>query len=98
MDTLQENLLRFRGGELLNGILQIAIEGRLDSNSTGRIWLEATQVVAAAKARSVKLDASAIDYCDGSGIGRPSRAVFNAMFLARWASSTTSIPIPSRSK
>ena len=46
----------------------IAIEGRLDSNTTGKIWRQATETVATAKARSVTVDASEIDYCDGSGI------------------------------
>ncbi|HWH76207.1 MAG TPA: MlaE family lipid ABC transporter permease subunit [Candidatus Binatus sp.] len=60
--------MRFRGGEARNGTLNIAIEGRLDSDSTGKIWRQATMAVTGAKARSVKLDASSIDYCDGSGI------------------------------
>jgi phospholipid/cholesterol/gamma-HCH transport system permease protein len=51
-----------------NGLLKLAIAGRLDADSTGRIWRESTRLVAAARAATVDLDASAIDYCDGSGI------------------------------
>jgi phospholipid/cholesterol/gamma-HCH transport system permease protein len=68
MDSSPTNSVRFRGGEKRNGTLNIAIEGRLDSDSTGKIWREATKVVRDAKAHNVKLDAASIDYCDGSGI------------------------------
>jgi len=51
-----------------NGLLKLAIAGRLDADSTGRIWRESTRLVAAARAATVDIDASAIDYCDGSGI------------------------------
>ena len=57
-----------RPGETRDGVLTLAIEGRLDSTSTGKIWLQATQAVVRAKAAKVVLDAAAIDYCDGSGI------------------------------
>jgi len=49
-------------------IFSLAIAGRLDSDTTGKIWRQATETIAAAKARSVIVDASQIDYCDGSGI------------------------------
>jgi phospholipid/cholesterol/gamma-HCH transport system permease protein len=71
-DVMKENLspssVRFRAGAVRDGAVAIAIEGRLDSNTTGRIWRQATETVANAKARSVTVDASQIDYCDGSGI------------------------------
>lgn len=51
-----------------DGVLRLAIDGRLDSDGTGQIWRDATSSVAAAKAASVVLDASGVDYCDGSGI------------------------------
>ena len=51
-----------------NGVLKLVIAGRLDADSTGRIWRESTRSVAAARAATVDLDASAIDYCDGAGI------------------------------
>jgi phospholipid/cholesterol/gamma-HCH transport system permease protein len=50
------------------GILKLIITGRLDADSTGRIWRESTRTVSAARAATVDLDAAAIDYCDGSGI------------------------------
>ena len=68
MEASPINSVRFRGGEKRNGTLNIAIEGRLDSDSTGKIWREATKVVRDAQAPNVKLDAASIDYCDGSGI------------------------------
>jgi phospholipid/cholesterol/gamma-HCH transport system permease protein len=43
-----------------------AVEGRLDSNNTGRIWRKATALVQ--HARHVVVDASRVDYCDASGI------------------------------
>lgn len=49
-------------------LLEIIIEGRLDSSTTGTIWRAATDSVAAAKIPTILLDASKIDYCDGSGI------------------------------
>jgi phospholipid/cholesterol/gamma-HCH transport system permease protein len=48
------------------GLLVFAIEGRLDSADTGKIWPKATGLVRGAG--TVILDASGIEYCDGSGI------------------------------
>jgi phospholipid/cholesterol/gamma-HCH transport system permease protein len=59
---------RLRVGALRDGVLVMAIAGRLDSNTTGRIWRQATERLGAAKARSVVVDATEVDYCDGSGI------------------------------
>jgi phospholipid/cholesterol/gamma-HCH transport system permease protein len=67
-ENLSASSVRFRTGAVRDGVFAIAIEGRLDSNTTGRIWRQATETVATAKARSVTVDASQIDYCDGSGI------------------------------
>jgi phospholipid/cholesterol/gamma-HCH transport system permease protein len=52
--------------ESRDGMTAFAIEGRLDSANTGRIWRKATAL--AARAGNVVLDASRIEYCDGSGI------------------------------
>jgi phospholipid/cholesterol/gamma-HCH transport system permease protein len=60
--------VRLRTGAVRDGKVTISIEGRLDSNTTGKIWREATETVTIAKARSVIIDASQVDYCDGSGI------------------------------
>ena len=59
---------KLRTQSLQKGVLQMIIEGPLDSRSTGTIWRDATQAIAAAKVPRVLLDASKIDYCDGSGI------------------------------
>ena len=67
-ENLSVSSVRFRTGAVRDGVVAIAIEGRLDSNTTGRIWRQATETVATAKARSVTVDASQVDYCDGSGI------------------------------
>ena len=48
--------------------LEIIIKGRLDSFSTSTVWRRARDVVAAAKVSTVLLDASGVDYCDGSGV------------------------------
>jgi phospholipid/cholesterol/gamma-HCH transport system permease protein len=71
-DVMKENLstssVRLRAGTVHDGVIAITIEGRLDSNTTGKIWRQATETVATAKARSVIIDAAEVDYCDGSGI------------------------------
>src|SRR5215475_10779940 len=67
-ENLSASSVRLRGGTIHDGVVNIAIEGRLDSSTTGQIWRKATEMVTAAKARSVIVDAAAVDYCDGSGI------------------------------
>ncbi len=52
-----------------DGVLTIMISGRLDSTSTGSIWQEAVKVLERASSKRAIVDASGIDYCDGSGIG-----------------------------
>ncbi len=51
------------------GVCTIVIGGNLDSTSTGSIWQEAVKVLERASTKRVVVDASKIDYCDGSGIG-----------------------------
>ena len=58
--------LRTRGTR--NGIFTLAIEGRLDSGSAGKIWREANETAARAGSKQIVLDASQIEYCDISGI------------------------------
>jgi phospholipid/cholesterol/gamma-HCH transport system permease protein len=60
--------VRLQTEKLQDGNLLIVIEGRLDSHTTGTIWRKATLTVATAHVPKVLLDASGIDYCDGSGI------------------------------
>ena len=67
-EDLSTAAVRLRAGAPRNGEVTISVEGRLASNTTGRIWRQATQTVTAAKARSVIIDATEVDYCDGSGI------------------------------
>ena len=45
------------------------IGGRLDSTSTGSIWQESMEILEQASTKRIIIDASGIDYCDGSGIG-----------------------------
>ncbi len=52
-----------------HGEFTIAIEGRLDSTSTGSIWQEAINALELSSSKNVIVDASKIDYCDGSGVG-----------------------------
>jgi phospholipid/cholesterol/gamma-HCH transport system permease protein len=58
--------LRWEGPQ--GGVFKLAVAGRLDSSTTGGVWRKATAAVSGAKAPSVVVDASAIDYCDGAGI------------------------------
>jgi phospholipid/cholesterol/gamma-HCH transport system permease protein len=51
------------------GVLKIKIIGRLDSMSTGNIWRETNLELDRTSPKQVIVDASEIEYCDGSGIG-----------------------------
>lgn len=51
------------------GILTITIEGNLDSTTTGKVWKKATEALERSSPNKLVIDASKIDYCDGSGIG-----------------------------
>lgn len=51
------------------GTLTLAIAGRLDSQTTGKIWREATTVLNKTSPSRIVVDASQVNYCDGSGIG-----------------------------
>jgi phospholipid/cholesterol/gamma-HCH transport system permease protein len=68
MESTSQSSVRIRSEGLRGGVFTLAIEGRLDSGTTGKVWHEATDSVARAKAAKVILEASGIDYCDGSGI------------------------------
>ena len=50
------------------GTLTFTIEGRLDSYTTGNIWEKATSAVKNSSPKNIIVDASCINYCDGSGI------------------------------
>jgi phospholipid/cholesterol/gamma-HCH transport system permease protein len=50
-------------------VLGVKIIGRLDSMSTGNIWRETNLELDRTSPKRVIVDASEIEYCDGSGIG-----------------------------
>lgn len=68
MNELSHSPVTLRRDGPRDGVLRLAIDGRLDSDGTAQIWREATDSVAAARAAGVVLDAGGVDYCDGSGI------------------------------
>ncbi|MEJ2656544.1 MAG: MlaE family lipid ABC transporter permease subunit [Desulfobacterales bacterium] len=51
------------------GVLGVKIIGRLDSMSTGNIWRATSLELDRTSPKQVIVDASEIEYCDGSGIG-----------------------------
>ena len=51
-----------------DGSTRLSIVGRLDSTTTGGIWRQAMAAIGRVKTAKVTVDASAIEYCDGSGI------------------------------
>ncbi len=52
-----------------DGAVTLTITGRLDSSTTGKIWREADGALEKTPPSQLIVDASGIDYCDGSGIG-----------------------------
>ena len=66
---MEENTVTLNSEVSKDGVLTIIISGRLDSTSTGSIWQEAVKVLERASSKRAIVDASGIDYCDGSGIG-----------------------------
>jgi phospholipid/cholesterol/gamma-HCH transport system permease protein len=68
MDSFGHSKVQLHTRKPKDNLVEIIIEGRLDSSTTGTIWRTATDTVAAAKIPTVLLDTSKIDYCDGSGI------------------------------
>ena len=51
------------------GVLKLTIDGRLDSKSTGKIWRESLLSIDESLPKRVIVDASGVNYCDGTGIG-----------------------------
>ena len=66
---MEENTVTLNTEVSKDGALTMIISGRLDSTSTGSIWQEAVKVLERASSKRAIVDASGIDYCDGSGIG-----------------------------
>lgn len=52
-----------------SGSLIISLQGWLDSTTTGKVWKEAIRAINKFKTSKVTVDASELDYCDGTGIG-----------------------------
>jgi phospholipid/cholesterol/gamma-HCH transport system permease protein len=50
-------------------VLVLTIKGRLDSMTTGHAWRMAMKALKQASPKRVLVDATAVDYCDGAGIG-----------------------------
>ena len=50
-------------------VLGVKIIGRLDSMSTGNIWRETNMELDRTLPKRVIVDASEVEYCDGSGVG-----------------------------
>ena len=50
------------------GTLNLSINGRLDSKTTGKIWREAMLAIKKTSPETIMVDASGLNYCDGAGI------------------------------
>ena len=48
--------------------LTLLLTGRLDANTTGRLWREAQHIFEQSKPIRVVIDASEVSYCDGAGV------------------------------
>jgi phospholipid/cholesterol/gamma-HCH transport system permease protein len=51
------------------GGLTFVFTGRLDPQSTGALWRSAFETLEQKKPKQIAIDASGVDYCDGSGVG-----------------------------
>ena len=49
--------------------LLFVLSGRLDSESTGKLWKQAFAALDQKKPKRVAIDAAKVDYCDGAGVG-----------------------------
>jgi len=50
------------------GKLELVMTGKLDAETTGRLWTQVVRKIAEDKPQMLSVDASGIDYCDGAGI------------------------------
>lgn len=48
--------------------LTLLLTGRLDANTTGRLWREALHILEQSNPIQVVIDASEVSYCDGAGV------------------------------
>ncbi len=51
------------------GNLRLVIKGRLDAENTAPLWAQAVEKLAQTEPETLVIDASAVEYCDGTGIG-----------------------------
>lgn len=68
MMTDSSKSLEFRVDGVRDDALRITVAGRLDARTTGSIWRRALADIDKVKAADIVVDASGVDYCDGSGI------------------------------
>ena len=52
-----------------DGTLSLALAGRLDARTTGGIWRRTEKIIRETGPSPIHLDASALEYCDVSGVG-----------------------------
>ena len=53
---------------LHEGRLTCAIKGRLDAETTGRLWSQVLQKITEARPEMLIVEASGVEYCDGAGV------------------------------
>jgi phospholipid/cholesterol/gamma-HCH transport system permease protein len=69
-ETLRDaNSVSLNSEIIEDGSLKLVIIGRLDSSSTGKIWRESLFSIDKTSPKRVVVDASGVNYCDGTGIG-----------------------------
>jgi len=52
-----------------DGALRIALHGRLDIHTAGGVWADAVRALDELDGRKLVIDAAAVSYCDGAGVG-----------------------------
>ena len=69
MSAANESSAEVRSERDAEGRAVVSILGRLDSATTGGIWRRAMDLSAEARGGPLVVDASGIEFCDGSGAG-----------------------------
>ena len=59
----------FETGTDAEGALRLTLRGRLDADSTGRIWTDVMRAAAGAAGKRLVVQAGEVVYCDGAGAG-----------------------------
>ena len=55
--------------QLQGDSVSFVLKGRLDSETTGKVWRQAFKALEGSKVPLKILDATGVEYCDGAGIG-----------------------------